>query len=310
MIISVINHADQHLSDREVQQTLRAVNRQIAEDFLPYWSVGATLRLEGKSTASPETANLSDMRGDAVLYLWDKTNVDDALGYHDQNNRGIPFGFVFTELSKALGESWTVTLSHEALELIADPDVNLLVQGPHPSQRGKSVFYWYEMCDAVQDESYEVDGVGVSNFVLPLYFTGGDESGGRNDFLGHAHPTGPKGHKRTLGSFGMNPGGYLGFFNPATGKHQTVSLPDDKRAARRLAAKHRFGAGRRSSRYQRFVVDDALTAQRPAAATRAGRRPGAPVAATAASARRPFEAPRPSFVPQPGGVTVLDEQGK
>src|SRR5436190_15611976 len=29
----------------------------------------------------------------------------------------------------------------------------------------------YEMCDAVQDESYEVDGVEVSNFLLPLYFT-------------------------------------------------------------------------------------------------------------------------------------------
>ena len=27
------------------------------------------------------------------------------------------------------------------------------------------------MCDAVQDESYKIDGVEVSNFVLPLYFT-------------------------------------------------------------------------------------------------------------------------------------------
>jgi hypothetical protein len=307
MIISVINHADKQLSDAEVQQTLRAVNRQIAEDFLPYWSVGAMLRLEGKSTSHPQTVDLPDMRGDAVLYLWDKTNVDDALGYHEQNNRGIPFGFVFTELSKALGESWTATLSHEALELIADPDVNLLVQGPHPSQRGKSVFYWYEMCDAVQDETYEVDGVEVSNFLLPLYFTGSEEGGCRNDFLGHAHPTGPKGEKRTLVSFGMNPGGYLGFFNPATGKHQTVSLPGDKRAARRLAAKQRFGAGRRGSRYQRFVAKDTLTTQTTGTAIRVARRPGPPVAATAASARRPFAAPRPSFVPQPGGVTVLDE---
>jgi hypothetical protein len=46
-----------------------------------------------------------------------------------------------------LGESWTVTLSHEALELIADPEVNLLVAGPHPSQPKVDVFHWYEMCD-------------------------------------------------------------------------------------------------------------------------------------------------------------------
>src|SRR5207244_13483369 len=50
--------------------------------------------------------------------------------------------------------------------------------------------HWYEMCDAVQDESYEIDGVAVSNFVLPLYFTGGNEKGGRNDFLGKTHLAG------------------------------------------------------------------------------------------------------------------------
>jgi hypothetical protein len=56
-----------------------------------------------------------------------------ALGYHDRNFSGIPFGFVFTELSREIGENWSVTLSHEALELIADPEVNLLVMGPHPN---------------------------------------------------------------------------------------------------------------------------------------------------------------------------------
>jgi hypothetical protein len=69
------------------------------------------------------------MRGDAVLYLWDDMDVDDALGYHGQNHAGIPFGFVFTELSKKLKEKWSATLSHEALEFIGDPEVNLLVVG-------------------------------------------------------------------------------------------------------------------------------------------------------------------------------------
>src|SRR2546425_5430113 len=186
MIISVINHTSGELLDEAVNAAIRGINRQIFYDFQPYWSLGATLRLEGRSGPKPDSKSLADMRGDAVLYLWNGSDVQDALGYHDANYRGIPFGFVFTELSKALGESWTVTLSHEALELIADPEANLLVQGPHPSQKGKYVFYWYEMCDAVQDETYKVDGTEVSNFVLPLYFTGDEEGGCRNDFLGGA----------------------------------------------------------------------------------------------------------------------------
>ena len=107
MIISVINHTNGQLTDEHVQVALRAINRQIAEDFEPYWSMGATLRLEGRSVASPDVQTLPDMRGDAVLYLWDDTNVPGALGYHDRNHQGIPFGFVFTDLVLSLGESWT-----------------------------------------------------------------------------------------------------------------------------------------------------------------------------------------------------------
>lgn len=246
MIISVINHTNGKIADEQVHEAIRAINRQIREDFEPYWSLGARLRLEGRSGPKPDKQGLADMRGDAVLYLWDKTDVDDALGYHDANNRGIPYGFVFTELSKALKESWTVTLSHEALELIGDPEVNLLVQGPHPTKPGKYVFHWYEMCDAVQAETYGIDGVEVSNFLLPLYFTGGEEKGGRNDFLGRAF----KG--ATLRSFGVNPGGYLGYYDPETGQHETYSMRGDKLAARRLKIKLRAKGARRSVRYARF----------------------------------------------------------
>jgi hypothetical protein len=85
------------------------------------------------------------MRGDAVIYIWDKSDVAGAIGYHDKNNSGIPFGFVFVEIAKEVGESWTVTLSHEAFELILDPEVNLLVlnQHPDPAENGRSVFHWY-----------------------------------------------------------------------------------------------------------------------------------------------------------------------
>jgi len=67
MIISVINHTSGQVSDEELQFTIRAINRQIKEDFEPYWSLGATLRLEGRSGTQPDVQYPSDMRGDAVI---------------------------------------------------------------------------------------------------------------------------------------------------------------------------------------------------------------------------------------------------
>lgn len=247
MIISVINHTNGKLSDEELQVAIRAINRQIAHDFTPYWSLGAELRLEGRSEKKPTRHSLADMRGDAVLYVWDEVDADGALGYHEKNDRGIPYGFVFTDLSKELEEPWSVTLSHEALELIGDPETNLLVVGPNPTDRRRKVFHWYEMCDAVQAESYDVDGVLVSNFVLPLYFTSSDEKGGRNDFLGRSY----KG--KTLQSFGVNPGGYLGYYDPQKRTNTSFFAKGDLKAAVRLEIKQKAKGARRSIRYSRLV---------------------------------------------------------
>jgi hypothetical protein len=238
MIITIVNRS-QILTDEQVLDAIRAINRQINEDFEPYWSFGAMLRLEGAVGAHPNKMRLPEMRGDAIIYLSDKTNVADALGYHDANFRGIPYGFVFTELCKKLKESWTVTLSHEALELIGDAQGNLLVQGPHPRQPDKEVFHWFEMCDAVQSQTYQIDGVEVSNFVLPLYFTPEEQEGGRNDFLGCLN----KG--KGLRSFGVSPGGYIGFYDPQKNEHVTYSAPGDKKAALRIKLKNdsKFGRG-------------------------------------------------------------------
>jgi hypothetical protein len=249
MIISVINHTDGKIEDEKVQIAIRAINRQIKEDFEPYWSLGATLRLEGRSGKQPDQQKPVDMRGDAIIYLWSESDVPNALGYHDRNFSGIPFGFVFTELSASIGESWSVTLSHEALELIADPEVNLLVMGPHPNpaENGRTVFHWYEMCDAVQAETYQIDEIEVSNFVLPLYFTAGDEFEGRNDFLGTIKDG------KTLKSFGINPGGYVGFYDPEIQDMDTHTIRGDKEAERRMKIKKEAEGARRAIRYQRFV---------------------------------------------------------
>ena len=100
------------------------------------------------------------------------------------------------------------------------------------------------MCDAVQDEKYKVDGVWVSNFVLPLYFTRDAEEGGRNDFLGRLYK------KKTLKSFSINPGGYIGFYNPQAQEHETFALKGDVRARQRLKIKSKAQLTRRSMRYK------------------------------------------------------------
>jgi hypothetical protein len=249
MIITIINHSNGKVSDAEIQTVIRAINRQVREDFEPYWSLGATVRLEGRSSVNPDIQRAIDMRGDAVIYVWDKSDVEDAIGYHDLNNRGIPFGFVFLDIAKQLGEPWSVTLSHEVLELIGDPQVNLLVAGPHPDpKKRRTVFHWYEMCDAVQSETYEIDHVQVSNFLLPLYYTGADEFAGRNDFLGTVNKDGT-----TLKSFGVNPGGYAGFFDPELKDNSNYARDDDKVAMKRLKIKSKVEGARRSIRYRRHI---------------------------------------------------------
>lgn len=256
MLISIVNRS-KTINDADLQCVLRAINRQIAEDFLPYWSFGAHLRLEGKVGRNPDKQHLLELRGDAVLYLWDQVDMAGALGYHDKNALGIPYGFVFTELAAKLGESWSVTLSHEALELIGDAQGNLLVQGPHPEHPEVEVFHWFEMCDAVQSQTYKIDNVDVANFVLPLYFTPDEQKGGRNDFLGVLDKLG-----RPLKSFGVADGGYIGFYDPRKGAHSTYFAPGDARAEQRQHVKSDNAFGRGYLRTHAKAVEAREKAQR------------------------------------------------
>ena len=253
MIISVINHTNGDIRDEDLQEAIRAINLQIERDFEPYWSLSATLRLEGKSSRKPHKFHPLDMRGDAIIYIWNKSNVSEALGFHNRNFKGIPFGFVFTEICNDLNEPWTVSLSHEALETIGDPEANLMVMGPHPdvTEKGRFVFHCYEMCDAVQNESYTIQGIDVSNFVLPLYFTSAEEFDGRNDFLGTKYPK-IKGKKsEVLKSFGVNPGGYVWYYDPSADiKMNVFHVPNDPIAEQRLKIKDSAGETRRSARYR------------------------------------------------------------
>ena len=180
--ISVINFAPV-LDDRAVQNAIRSVNRQVIEDFAPIWGGARELRLHAPSLdlAHPDVLTEDPVRGESVVYLVDEASLSSALGYHDLNTRDIPVGFVFV----LDGADWTVTLSHEVLEVIIDPTVNIFVPGPDPrAGHLNEVLHTYEVCDAVERSTYEIDGVRVSNFLTPSYFTIGEAIGSRNDFLG------------------------------------------------------------------------------------------------------------------------------
>ena len=223
MIVGVVNRSS--LSALDVKRAVSAVNQQVTRHFRPAWSIQGSVTLGTKNA-------------DAVMYLQDEADVDDALGYHDQENSGKPCGFVFPSVSEAYGEPWSVTLSHEVLELLGNPHVYGYALGKHPTEN-RDVLYWTELCDAVQADTYAIGGVDVSNFVLPFYFTRSVEPGIKNDYLG-----------TSLKSLGLNPGGYLGYYDPLSGEDETYFPASDAKAKKRHAARQAIKGLRRSNLYQ------------------------------------------------------------
>lgn len=100
------------------------------------------------------------------IVIVDNPDQAGALGYHELSAQGTPLGKVFAKLDIDHGQSWTVTLSHELLEMLADPWINWMAQG----EDGK--IYALEVADAVEADElgYEIDGVLVSDFVTPGWF--------------------------------------------------------------------------------------------------------------------------------------------
>ena len=207
--IAIINFSS--LPDDKVQNVIRAVNRQVTDDFMPVWGSGYICKLHASAfdPAHPGVLQEDSVSAEGVIYLVNQPHIAGALGYHDMNNAEVPVGFVFTELG-----DWTVTLSHEVLELIVDPTVNIFVPGPDPRNPDNPdawLFHTYEVCDAVERTTYEIDHVPVSNFVTPQYFREGDAPGTRNDFLGVG-----------VDSFGVTEGSHLGTVDPSDWSWVTI----------------------------------------------------------------------------------------
>lgn len=159
--ISVINESTV-LADGDVEQMVNAIQTQVTRDFAPHWHANAKLVFVPKGQA-PQP-------GTWQMVVLDDTDQAGALGYHEETSDGQPLGKVFARTDLDYGLLVAVTLSHEILEMLADPYINRCVmRQPSASQ----IQIWpVEVCDAVEDDqfSYQIDGVAVSDFVLPDYF--------------------------------------------------------------------------------------------------------------------------------------------
>jgi len=121
--------------------------------FLPVWGFPVKLY----NTRKPKPTDW------LMLYIDDAT-LAAADGYHDLTSHGRPIAYVFVRTVLENGEPISFTASHELFELAIDPIANIWAQG-----RG-GWEYAYEMCDAVEEDSFEVDGLTMSNFVYPTWF--------------------------------------------------------------------------------------------------------------------------------------------
>jgi hypothetical protein len=162
-VIDIVNNSTV-LSDAQIKAAIVDLQIQLDRDFAPAWGVNATLEFVAKGTTHPATH--------WVLAIFDTSDQEGALGYHDITSAGLPVGKVFVKDDMKYGLSWTVTLSHEVLEMIIDPYISNCVFVQNSNTTG--MLYAYEVCDPVEDDSlgYKINNTLVSDFVYPAWFEG------------------------------------------------------------------------------------------------------------------------------------------
>jgi len=204
--ISVIN-ASTVLSDSEIQPVVDALQQQVSNEFRSAWGIDAELTFVPSGTPPPQ--------GTWWLSLLDDSDQAGALGYHDLTPEGLPLGKVFAGSDLKYGNSWSVTASHELLEMLADPNINLTVLVQSSDTAGR--LYAYEVCDACEADAngYNIGNVQVSDFVFPSWF---------EDFRAQGSTQFDQSNN-IKAPFQLLAGGYIGVFdvNSGSGWHQVTS---------------------------------------------------------------------------------------
>jgi hypothetical protein len=198
---------------RNLLQAAAAVQKQITRDFTPFWGLRATVDVFEDLESVPSDYHPVVLFGDPqelvgrldfavgseyAAQLIDDFERDQMAGLHLNAFTRQPFALV------EVNDAWSVVLSHEVLELIADPYGNRLIAAAHPLDPRQRVKYLLEICDPCQTMWYPVNGVPVSDFYTPRYFDPVEVDVARFSFTGAL--------KRPLH---ILPGGYLSWIDPA-----------------------------------------------------------------------------------------------
>ena len=148
----------------ELEEVAGALSEQVAHDFAPLWHVRASVGVY--TDQEPGTWS---------ILVEQSLDEPGALGYHtDIHNQPVSY----VELT----DDWPKTVSHELLEMLADPWGNRLHTARLPAgleldyeqfglrHESSRVHYLLEVCDPCEARSYEVGGVPVSDFLTHYWY--------------------------------------------------------------------------------------------------------------------------------------------
>lgn len=159
--VAVVNQSTTD-SDAAVQSWINAVKIQADRDISRFWGGSVDFQFVGKANPPP---------ADWYCIVTDNADVAGALGYHDVAANGEPIIKVFTEFEAQGAGPSSVTLSHEIAESIGDTNANTTIQGY--DENGKACLYFRENCDPVENNTYTINGIEVSDFITPSWFING-----------------------------------------------------------------------------------------------------------------------------------------
>jgi hypothetical protein len=150
--IACINHATVDLGV-PLAKLIAALQKCYDQHFLPVW--GYPVRLYVATEAKPS---------DWQLVFFDDATQAGVLGYHALTKDGQPAASVFVKSTLAVKQPVSVVACHELLEMAIDPVANLWAQAADGTE------YAYEVSDAVEEDTFAVDGIQMSNFLHPSWF--------------------------------------------------------------------------------------------------------------------------------------------
>lgn len=171
------------ITDADLVTMAGALEKQLVRDFCPAYNVPALpVRCFGAEEVLPD--------GFWYLHFVDNVADADALGYHTDED-GVVYadvemavilkygcGILSTPAGNESPDTVSSVASHELLEMTFDPLVNL--SWPF----GDGTLMAAEVADPCQGNLYVIDGVVVSDFVLPAFTQINEPASSRFDFLG------------------------------------------------------------------------------------------------------------------------------